>query len=75
MKGKSKGFIKELSKPATKQAVDPRFNYPKAVVRPQEIQSQAVTARAKRQQAVKPDTTTSFVSEQTTALKKHKGEK
>lgn len=75
MKGKSKSFIKELSKPATKQSEDPRFNYPKAVVRPQAIKSDAVTARAKRQQAVKPDTTTSFVSEQAHALKKHKGEK
>ena len=75
MKVKSKGFIKELATPVAKDMHDPKFGYPKAVVRPQEVKSHAFTARAKAQKPVKPDSSTNLVSEQTTALKKHKGDR
>jgi hypothetical protein len=74
MKNKAnKGFLKEIAKNPKPQVEDKKFGYNKPVSKVQGVSSQAQIHRAKEFRSVKPDKTTSLVTEQTQALKTHKG--
>lgn len=74
MKDKAnKGWLKEIaSKPKSTNVKKP-YNYSKPVVPPAKPNSMAFNHRVREQKTAKQDKTTSFTSEQTNALKSHKG--